>query len=86
MRFSPASLSNLRPSTRVRDFDVRLPGRSLHCDCGHRLDEHDFDVEPGHVRAICGHCHADLLIIARTEIPVASSARRKRAQTQARAR
>jgi hypothetical protein len=33
------------------------------------------------VRAVCSHCHADLLIIDRTEIPVASSARhhRKRA-------
>jgi hypothetical protein len=69
-RFPSASLSNLRPTTRVQNFEVRLPGRGLRCDCGYRLDVHDFDVvEPCHVRAVCSHCHADLLMIGRTEIP-----------------
>jgi hypothetical protein len=68
-RFPPASLSNLRPTTRVRAHEVQLPGRGLRCDCGHRLDVHDFDVaEPCRVRAVCSHCHADLLIIDRTEV------------------
>ena len=70
-RFPPASLDGLRPTTRVRDFEVRLPGRGLRCDCGYRLDVHDFDVaEPYHVHAVCSRCHADLLMIGRTEIPV----------------
>jgi hypothetical protein len=69
-RFPPASLSNLRPTTRVQNFEVRLPSRGLRCDCGYRLSAHDFEVaEPCHLRAVCSHCHADLLIIGPTEIP-----------------
>jgi hypothetical protein len=78
-RFPLASSDGLRPTTRVRDFEVRLPGRGLRCDCGYRLDVHDFDVvEPCHVRAICSRCHADLLIIGRTEIPVWSDVGRRK--------
>jgi hypothetical protein len=69
-RSPPASLDSLRLTTRVRDFEVRLPGRGLRCDCGYRLDVHDFDVaESCHVHVVCSHCHADLLVIGRTEAP-----------------
>jgi hypothetical protein len=79
MQFPSASLNKLQPTTRIRDFEVRLPGRGLRCNCGYRLDVHDFDVvEPCQVRAVCSHCHADLLIIGRTEIPVASDVGRRR--------
>ncbi len=70
-RFPPASLKcNVHPAARVRNFEIRLPGRGLRCDCGYRLSAHDFEVaEPCHLRAVCSHCHVDLLIIGPTELP-----------------
>jgi len=46
-------------------FEVRLPGSRLRCDrCGHSVSAHAFDIiEPGCVRAVCTHCHEDLLTI-----------------------
>ena len=46
-------------------FEVRLPGSRLRCDCcGHSVSAHAFDiVEPGFIRAVCTHCHEDLITI-----------------------
>jgi hypothetical protein len=61
---------NVQAAARTRDFEVRLPGRGLRCDCGYRLAVHDFDVtESGDVHSVCSRCHADLLIIGPTENP-----------------
>jgi hypothetical protein len=69
-RFPPASLDGLRPTTRVKNFEVRLLGCGLYCACGRQLNAYDFDVaEPCRVRAVCSRCHVALLAINPTEIP-----------------
>jgi len=46
-------------------FELRLPGNRLRCGCcGRQVSAHAFDViEPGFIRAVCTHCHADLITI-----------------------
>ena len=46
-------------------FELRLPGNRLRCGCcGYRVSAHAFDVvEPSFIRAVCTHCHEDLLTI-----------------------
>jgi hypothetical protein len=57
--------AGLSSYSRGAHFELRLPGGRLRCDCcGHRVSVYAFDaVEPSFVRAICTHCHEDLLAI-----------------------
>jgi hypothetical protein len=53
---------NVARSTRVKEFEVRLPGRRLRCACGHELETYDFElVGPETIRAICACCHRGLI-------------------------
>jgi hypothetical protein len=57
--------AGLSSCSRDTHFELRLPGGRLRCDCcGQRVSAYAFDVvEPSFVRAICTHCHNDLLAI-----------------------
>jgi len=56
--------NNDTSSRAEQHFELRLPGRRLRCDCGHRLAAYDFDIiEPHRVRAICSRCHHDLFTL-----------------------
>jgi hypothetical protein len=51
--------------SRATHFELRLPGNRLRCSCcGQRVSAYAFDViGPGLIRAVCTHCHEDLLTI-----------------------
>ena len=46
-------------------FELRLPDNRLRCSCcGRQVSAYAFDViESGFIRAVCTHCHEDLLTI-----------------------
>jgi hypothetical protein len=64
---NPMTNAKAGPSSYSRraHFELRLPGNRLRCGgCGHRVSAHAFDViEPGLIRAVCTHCHEDLITI-----------------------
>jgi hypothetical protein len=61
---TPKITGNNDVMAREQRFELRLPGRHLRCDCGHRLAAYDFDIiEPHRVRAICSRCHHDLFTL-----------------------
>jgi len=51
--------------SRGSHFELHLPGNRLRCGCcGYRVSAYAFDViEPGLIRAVCTHCHEDLITI-----------------------
>ena len=51
--------------SRGSHFELRLPDNRLRCGgCGRQVSAHAFDiVEPGFIRAVCTHCHEDLVTI-----------------------
>jgi hypothetical protein len=65
--FLPESnpMTDITSHSRGTRFELRLPGNRLRCDCcGHRVSAHAFGViEAGLIRAVCTHCHNDLLAI-----------------------
>jgi hypothetical protein len=59
------TLRRVSSYSRGAHFELRLPGNRLRCGgCGRPVSAYAFDViEPGFVRAVCAHCHEDLIAI-----------------------
>jgi len=59
------TLRQVSSYSRGLHFELRLPGNRLRCACcGRQVNAHAFDViEPGLIRAVCTHCHEDLIAI-----------------------
>ena len=62
---TPRKSAGASSYSRGSHFELRLPDNRLRCSCcGRQVSAYAFDVvEPGFIRAVCTHCHEDLLTI-----------------------